>query len=160
MADRDPGLTGLANYSAYLDDYAAWLAAQAGLLRERRFNEIDLEHLLEELDGLAGSDFKAFVGAIRIVLIHMLKWDIQTDLQCASWATSIRSHREQMLDDFAKRPSYRARLDEAITSAYKRARVVAADQTGLPIKRFPENCPFSWSEIKDRPFIYVPPHER
>lgn len=160
MADRDPRLTGLTNYSAYLDDYAGWLAAQSGLLREGRYNELDIEHLLEELDILAGSDFKAFIGAIRIVLIHMLKWDIQTDLQSASWATSIRSHREQMLDDLAKRPSYKARIDEAVTAAYRRARVVAADQTGLPIKTFPETCPFSWSEIRDRPFIYVPPHER
>ena len=159
MADRDPGFGALANYPAYLDDYGAWIAAQAGLLRDGRYNDLDIEHLLEELESLAGSDFKAFVGAIRIVLIHMLKWDVQTDLRSASWATSIRSHREQMMDELEKSPSYKSRVGEAIQKAYRRARVVASDQTGLPIKTFPEVCPFSWDDIQARPFTYVPPHE-
>jgi hypothetical protein len=160
MADRDPQIGNRANVAAYLDDYAAWLAEQAGLLREGRYNELDVEYLLEELESLAGSDFKAFVSAIRIVLLHMLKWDIQTDLHCASWANSIHSHREQMMDELEKSPSYKSRIDEAVIKAYKRARVAAADQTGLPLKQFPEICPFSWPDIRDRPFIYVPPHAR
>lgn len=160
MGEYDHTSFGRLNHPTYLDDYAAWLAMQAGLLREGRYNELDVEHLLEELDSLAGSDFKSFVSAIRIVLIHMLKWDIQSDLQSVSWATSIRSHRDQMMDELERSPSYKARIEEAIAKAYRRARVVASDQTGLPIKSFPEVCPFSWSEVQDRPFIYVPPHER
>ena len=48
MAERDPQIATGRNYPAYDEDFAAWLAAQATMLRERRFDELDVEHLAEE----------------------------------------------------------------------------------------------------------------
>ena len=45
------------NRARYEDDFYAWLIQQADLLRARRFEDLDLEHVAEELEGLSKSEF-------------------------------------------------------------------------------------------------------
>ena len=39
----------------YDEDFYAWSREQAGLLRDGRFADLDLEHLIEEVDDLGGA---------------------------------------------------------------------------------------------------------
>jgi hypothetical protein len=151
VAERDPDWAERSrNYPAFEQDYAAWIAAQIGLLRAREFDALDLDNLLDEVEGLARSDFKAFVSAIRIVMVHMLKWDIQTDLRSRSWARSIDEHRRRVLRDLEDSPSYRGRLDQAVIRAYERARYDASLETRLPLDSFPPTCPFTFEDVMER----------
>ena len=150
MAERDPRIDARINYPAYGDDYAAWLSAQIQLLEGRQFDQLDLHNLVDEVGSLGRSDFNAFVSAIRIVLMHMLKWDIQTDHRTRSWANSIEGHRDRVVQDLEDSPSYKSRIDEAVRKAYRQARYEAADETRLPLATFPKDCPFTFSEIMTR----------
>jgi predicted DNA-binding ribbon-helix-helix protein len=154
MGEYDPSLHERRNYPAYLEDYGAWILAQIELIRDGQFDELDIEHLLEEIEGLARSDFDAFKSAIRIVLIHMLKWDIQTDYRSRSWAVSIDGHRVRVAEALEESPSYKARIEEALAKAYRRARYDAAKETRLPLSSFPETCPFSFEEVMTRPHTF------
>jgi hypothetical protein len=150
MGEYDPALHERRNYPAYLEDYGAWVLAQLQLLRNGEFDELDLENLVEEIEGLARSDFDSFVSAIRIVLIHMLKWDIQSDYRSRSWAVSIDGHRIRVTQRLEDSPSYKSRIEEAVARAYRRARYDASKETRLPLKHFPTDCPFSFDEIMTR----------
>lgn len=150
MGEYDPSLYERRNYPAYLEDYGSWIAAQIELLRDGQFDELDIENLLEEIEGLSRSNFDAFKSAIRIVLIHMLKWDIQTDYRSRSWAKSIDGHRVRVREQLEESPSYKARIEEAVAKAYRRARYDASKETRLPLKHFPETCPFTFDEIMTR----------
>ena len=153
MAERDPQIGGR-NESAYEADYGAWVATQADLLRAGRFDELDLENLIDEVESLGRSDFHHFESAIKIVLLHLLKWDIQRDHRTRSWAVSIDGHRKQVLRELRESPSYKARIDEAIEQAYHRARMKAYKETKLPFRTFPETCPYSWDDIMTRPVVW------
>ena len=150
MGEYDPSFYERRNYPAYLEDYGEWITAQIELIRDGQFDELDIEHLLEEIEGLARSNFDAFKSAIRIVLIHMLKWDIQTDYRSRSWAISIDGHRKRVIEALEESPSYKSRLDEAVKKAYRRARYDASKETRLPLRQFPESCPFTFDEIMTR----------
>ncbi len=161
MADRDPDIGSRANYPAYGEDYAAWLGAQIQLLGDRQFDQLDLDNLIDEVGSLGRSDFNAFVSAIRIVLMHMLKWDIQTDHRTRSWANSIEGHRDRVVQDLEDSPSYKSRINEAVRKAYRQARYEAAGETRLPLARFPKDCPFTFDDIMTREHHLrdVPPDE-
>ena len=161
MADRDPDIDSRSNYPAYGEDYAAWLDAQIQLLEDRQFDQLDLDNLIDEVGSLGRSDYNAFVSAIRIVLMHMLKWDIQTDHRTRSWASSIEGHRDRVIQDLEDSPSYRSRTDEALRKAYRQARYEASSETRLPLASFPKNCPFTFDEIMTREHHLrdVPPDE-
>jgi hypothetical protein len=49
-------------------------------------------------------------------------------------------------------PGLRPRIEEAITRAYRKARLQASKETGLVEARFPEACPYLWNDIVSREF--------
>lgn len=152
MAERKNILNIRRHAAGYNDDFAAWALAQADYLASGRFADLDLENLAEEVSGLAKRDFRRLVSAIEIVLLHLLKFDRQPERRSRSWVLSILEHRERIFRSLRDNPSFATRIDAALVDAYSTARLAAAGETQLPLATFPLECPYSWSEVVERPF--------
>jgi hypothetical protein len=138
----------------YDEDYYSWINEQVALLRARRFDELDVENVAEELGGLAKDEFAKIESSLRVLLMHMLKWDQQPEHRTASWVFSIREQRRRYARLLKQNPGLRPRLDEARDQAYEDARDWAANETHLPVREFPKTCPYEWNEIIERPFEF------
>ncbi|WP_375382812.1 DUF29 domain-containing protein [uncultured Sphingomonas sp.] len=149
MAERDPSEL-RRNYPAYEEDFAAWLGAQAALLRARRFDELDIEHLVDEVESVGRSEFRAFASSIELIIFHMLKWDFQPELRGTSWRKSIRDQRRSAAKLLVDNPSFKLRIVEAVELAYIGMPEAVNDETGVPAYRLPQSCPYSWDEIMNR----------
>jgi hypothetical protein len=57
----------------YEQDLYAWSRAQADLLRAGRFAELDLEHLIEEIEDVGGALKRSVRNRIRTIIEHLLK---------------------------------------------------------------------------------------
>ena len=57
----------------YEQDFYAWAREQATLLRAGRFDELDLEHLTEEVEDLGGSLYRSVRSRVRTIIEHLLK---------------------------------------------------------------------------------------
>ena len=152
VADRDPQIRSRRPAPAYEADYSAWIAAQAGLLKEHRFADLDLPNLIDEVESLGRSDYASFVSAIEIVLVHMLKWDVQPERRTPSWVASIVEHRRRIEQSLRDNPSYKSRVDEACQRAWRTAPARAAGETNLPLTKFPDQNPFDWVAITARSY--------
>jgi hypothetical protein len=140
--------------AAYADDFYTWTQQQGALLRAGRFDALDPANLAEEIESLGRNEFDKLVSFYGLIMLHMLKWEHQPNLQSRSWAGSIAIHRlhaEQVLDD---NPGLKSRLDEALERAYRGARLEAARETGLRKSTFPESCPFTRDEVLTRPYEF------
>ena len=71
--------------SLYEDDLYAWASRQAELLRAGSLNELDLDHIAEELDDVGNEIDERLESALTILFMHMLKWDFQPDRRSRSW---------------------------------------------------------------------------
>lgn len=138
--------------SLYDSDLYAWSLEQAQLLREGRLEEVDAENLAEEIEDVAKTEFRVLVSALRVLLTHMLKWDHQPERRSRSWENTIGEQRYRAEEQLQDNPSLKARLDEAIGRAYRRARLAASSETDMDAARFPETCPYSRQEIMEREF--------
>jgi uncharacterized protein DUF29 len=136
----------------YEDDLYTWVNEQVALLRAGRLEEIDAENIAEELSGVAASEFTKLRSSLRVLLIHMLKWDQQPEHRTRSWIFSIREQRRRYHRLLAKNPGLKSRLEEVRDEAYEDARDWAADETHLPVDEFPLTCPYEWSDVLERPF--------
>ncbi|NEU11645.1 DUF29 domain-containing protein [Methylobacterium sp. BTF04] len=136
----------------YEADLAAWALEQASYLRARAWSKLDLSNLIEEVEAVARTERNALTSAFRIILLHMLKWDHQPSHQTRSWSTSIRVQRLAALERLEDSPSLSAQVDQLMTRAYRKARIEAADETGLAERIFPEACPYTLDEILNRAF--------
>lgn len=150
MGEHDGKLARGRNYPAIEEDYAAWLQAQIALLRDRRFAELDVEHLADEVGDLGISEYKSFESAIFLVLFHMLKWDYQIERRSRSWRTTINTQRGAIIRGLKQSPSLKARKLEALEDSYQDARLKQETQTGVPAERLPDTCPYSWDDLMTR----------
>ena len=133
-------------------DFYGWTQQQIGLLSAKRFNEIDLEHLIEEVESMGNSELRELESRLTILLMHLLKWQYQANLQTRSWILTIKEQRRRIVKRLQQSPSLKSKLNGVILDAYELARGDAADETGLPESVFPINCPWKYLQIVDMDF--------
>lgn len=131
----------------YEADLLAWLEAQVAELRAGRTDALDVANLIEELEAMAGSRRRALKRRLRVLLMHLLKWDVQPRRRSRSWASTIVEQRARILDLLEESPSLRRELDEAARDAYPMAVRRAMIETGLPRRTFPPELPYDSTRI-------------
>ncbi|BAP54299.1 hypothetical protein THII_0002 [Thioploca ingrica] len=137
----------------YETDFYAWAQYNADLLRQRQFSELDIEHLVEELESMGKRDRRELTSRFKILLAHLLKWQYQPSYRCSSWRGSIAEQRLQINDLIKANPSLKSYLPEAIIFAYPEALELASDETGLPQSIFPTTCTYSIEQLLDKNFV-------
>jgi len=137
----------------YDSDYDSWLQQNLELLRQCRFEELDIQHLIEEMEDM-GKKERADLGSRLLILVaHLLKWQFQPTHRCSSWRGSIAEQRIKILRRLRLSPSLRPHLPGAIAEAYSDAVELATDETGLDHGVFPGQCPYTPEELLDRAFL-------
>jgi hypothetical protein len=133
-------------------DLHAWSLEQARLLRESRFTELDAENLAEEILDVGRNEYDKLESALRVLLMHMLKWDHQPEKRSRSWENTIDIQRRHVVRQLRDNPSLRSRSDEALTAAYEDASRLASSETDMDFSAFPAQCPYDWEAILHRAF--------
>src|SRR5437016_1033822 len=136
--------------SRYDRDLYSWAVEQAALLRAGRIAEADVLNIAEEIDDVGNEQYAKLESALRLILLHLLKWDHQPQRRSRSWWASVSVHRKHVQRVLRKNPGLKPFVDEAVTEAYETARIEAAAQTSLEEDVFPLECPYSWTEIMER----------
>ena len=141
--------------ASYERDYYSWTIQQAAALREGQIAALDLENLAEEIEDLGKEQFSKLESALRLILLHLSKWDRQPKRRTRSWVLTIE--RERYATVLGDNPGLKPRRVEALGRAYRLARIEAMDETGLPRTAFPEDCPYSLDEVLTRPIEWPEP---
>lgn len=139
--------------NTYLVDFNRWIDHTAQLLRDRRWQEIEVDHLIEEVEDLGKSQRRAIASQLTRILLHLLKWRYQPERRSDSWLDSITDARTQLELAIEESPSLKEYPLEKLEDSYQRARRQAAQQTNLDISLFPESCPFAIANILDESWL-------
>jgi hypothetical protein len=145
MSDR----TAVSVPSLYHEDETAWLDLMARLAAERRFHELDCEHLSEYLSDMARRDRREVYSRLVVLLTHLLKWEHEPERRSGSWRGTILTQRRE-LRLLLESGTLRNHATAILADAYQEAREQAAAETGLPPGTFPEECPHSVDELISR----------
>ena len=127
----------------YSTDFSTWISQTAQLLRERRWHDIDVANLIDEVEDLGKSERRAIGSQLTRLLLHLLKWQYQPQRRSDSWLDSITDARTQIDLAIQDSPSLKGYPAEQLEESYRRARRQAAIQTKLEIAAFPETCQYS-----------------
>jgi ribosomal protein L29 len=134
---------------AYEQDLVAWANEQARLLRAGRFDQLDLEHLAEEIEDVGKSEQRELANRMAILLAHLLKWQMQPERRGSSWTITIRNQRRAIARALEETPSLKGKLADARwwDAVWGDAADLAAREAGL--SEFAENCPWTVDEVMD-----------
>ena len=139
----------------YERDFYAWLLAQVAALKERRFHDLDLDNLVEEVEDLARSQSRELRNRLRTVLVHLLKWRYQPKKRSNSWTLTLLEQRDQLAQLLEQSPSLRIQLPEVLEKMYPGA----TKRAGLEMRLgnvqhiFPVQCPWSVEQILDEDYL-------
>ena len=141
----------------YEVDFAGWADETAKLLSERRFEEIDLDALIEEVEGLAASDRRAYRSHLAVALEHLLKLayahDETLERNGRGWRQSVSNARDAIRILLSDSPSAARDRDAAFLAAFDdaRRRLVRNDDD-LPVRDWPEACPWTLEQVLDEEY--------
>jgi hypothetical protein len=126
----------------YQKDFYLWSQKTVELLRERKFSELDIENLIEEIESMGKSEKRELVSRLIVLLMHLLKWKYQPEKRSSSWIATINEQRRQIELLLEDSPSLKSVLEKSFDPSYQKARNDAASETNLAIGIFPEKSPF------------------
>ncbi len=136
----------------YATDFYAWTQAQALLLQQQRWQQLDLPNLIEEITALGKQQQQELRNRFSVLLGHLLKWEYQPQKRSRSWLATIRIQRFDTLDLLEDNPSLKPYLETALSKAYRKAVAIAAAETDCAIAQFPAACPYLLNEILSEDF--------
>ena len=133
----------------YETDFAGWAFEQAAALERGDWRALDVPHLVEELESMGKQQRAELRNRLAVLLAHLAKWDKQSALRSVhgrSWRATIDVQRVDLAKHMEDNASLQPYVPEAMTHAWKIARLTAASETGLPIGAFEADCPYSWAQ--------------
>jgi len=136
----------------YEQDLYAWAEQNVQHIRQGRFDEVDYEHIAQELEEFMGNARRELYRRLRVLLAHLLKWGWQPRRRSNSWAGTIRTQRSDLARLLKQNPSLKRYLPEEMADAYEDARELAALETGQPVSTLPNPCPFTAAQVLDKQF--------
>ncbi len=136
----------------YATDFYAWTLEQSKLLQEGKWQTLDINNLVEEIESLGKHQRQELRNRLGVLIGHLLKWQYQSDRRSKSWRITIRVQREEVREILQENPSLKPYLEEAIVKAYDSGLELVLKETPLEEKDLPVKCPFTAIQILDAAF--------
>lgn len=130
----------------YEQDETAWLEVMSELVAQRRFAELDHQHLGEYLADMAKRDRREVFSRLVVLISHLLKWQFQPESRSGGWRGTIREQRRE-LRLLLESGTLRKHAQAVLLDAYDEARKQAADETALSLETFPTECAWDLEEL-------------
>ncbi len=140
-----------ADAELYDEDFYLWVERQADLLRKGRLEDLDLAHLVEEVEELGINLRNAVTSRTREIILHLLKlqYSAATDPR-RGWLESVGKQRDDL--ELEITPSLRRHVTAELESIFQKARRRAIDdlaQDHVGPDQLPTTCPYTLDQIID-----------
>ena len=134
------------------EDFYGWAMGSAALLKQGKFNEVDMDNIIEEMETLGRSNRRELVSRSGVLIAHLLKWQYQSDIRNKSWEGTVERQRIEIVGLLSENPSLKSYIQEAIPQAYKYAFSILKEETPLDLKLLPIECPYTFEQIMNEEF--------
>jgi hypothetical protein len=135
-----------------LDD-AQWLEETVSLLKKHQFQQLDLDHLIEELEDLGREKKNAVASLLEQIIRHLLLlqyWTTEAEYNAVHWQEEIYTFRTQLGRKITT--NLRNYLEKELNSIYQDALGFVKIKTINSVV-FPPDCPYSLEQLLDRSWL-------
>jgi hypothetical protein len=135
----------------YDEDFYVWTEAQAELLRARRFDELDLDNLIEEVEALGRAERSKVLNNASVIVEHLLKLQHSPAGEPREgWMESIQEHRNRL--EFDLTPRLRQILADELPRVFRVARrsaerALRRHGEDAAADALPATCPYTVDQI-------------
>jgi len=152
----------------YDKDFYLWVMENLKLLKNKEYELVDWENLLEEIEDMARRELRSVISLMAVIMEHLYKWENyrESAYMGSGWKKSILNARKELIDLFDEIPSLKriAQEKDSLNKAWKRAvnslivwfdedenKDLAKKYFGrLPTEEdFPKDCPYTFEQVME-----------
>lgn len=144
--------------SLYDRDYCAWVKEQIRLLHLSQFDQLDLEHLPDELHDLVGLAEREVETNLKVICNHLLKYKyareyLNDEPCCDSWRSALLRARQQIVCELEESPSLGDYPAQELGFQYELAVHQVYQETKLPDDTLPKDCAWTINQVLDKHWL-------
>jgi hypothetical protein len=142
----------------YEQDFYLWITTTIEKIRNRDFDSVEWENVLEELEDLGNERKNELESRLMVLFEHLLKlayWNEERAYNERGWKGTIREQRKRLNRLLKKNPSLKPYLIEVFDEMYLDARDITIDKTGLPSDTFPVQSIVTVKQALDEAYLPV-----
>jgi hypothetical protein len=135
----------------YDEDFPLWAERQGALLRARRFDELDLDNLIEEVEDLSRRERDTVESHVETIVEHLLKLELsRASRPRRGWAVTIDKQRAKLARKLTTtlRNHLHAEL-QALYAGLRRPVARQLEKDHVPADALPAACPYTLDQILD-----------
>jgi hypothetical protein len=139
----------------YEIDDCLWLQETVTLLEQRKFDQLDLDNLIEELKDLGRERKYQVESFLEQIIRHLLLleyWESEYERNYRHWRSEIVNFRTQMNKRMTT--NFKNHLQQNLSIIYHQARKYVKEKSGLDI--FPQECPYTLEQLCDENWFPQP----
>jgi Hypothetical protein slr1203 len=152
----------------YEKDFYLWVLENLKLLKNKEYELVDWENLLEEIEYMARKELRSVISLMAVIMEHLYKWENYRESAYvgSGWKKSILNARKELIDLFDEIPSLKriAQEKDSLNKAWRRAvnslivwfdedenKNLAKKYFGrLPTEEdFPKECPYTFEQVME-----------
>jgi Domain of unknown function DUF29 len=141
----------LPDAALYEEDFPLWAERQAALLRAGRFEALDLENLIEEVEDLSRRERKSVESYVETIVEHFLKLALSPSHRPRrGWLVTVDKQRLKLARELTT--TLRNHLQVELPSLYDGLRRPVARQLereGVRPDALPGVCPYTLEQVLD-----------
>jgi hypothetical protein len=144
------------NQTLYEEDFYLWINETTQLIKENRFEEVDWENLIEEIESMGRSERKEIKNRLIVLIDHLLKlmyWEEEKVYNARGWRKTIVEQRRQISFSIEDSPSLRSLLGEIFLDCYHIAREDMLRKYQLSSDIFPIDPPFTIEDVVNPEYL-------
>ena len=133
----------------YEIDDSLWLEETIELLKNKRYEALDLENLIEELEDLGNEKKFRVASLLEQIIRHLLMcqyWEAEYERNAGHWKAEIVGFRTQLKKRLTT--NFRNYLEKELPVIYQDALAYVRQKTRLQVN-FPQECPYTLAELLD-----------
>ncbi|TRU83472.1 MAG: DUF29 domain-containing protein [Microcystis novacekii Mn_MB_F_20050700_S1] len=141
----------------YEIDDSLWLEETIELLKKKRFDALDLENLIEELEDLGNEKKFRVASFLQQIIRHALLlqfWTREREYNQSHWQAELVNFQDQLNTYLTA--SLRKYLEQEFDNIYQKALRYVIKKTNNQVI-FPDTCPYRLEELLDP--NWLPPCE-
>jgi hypothetical protein len=146
--------------SLFDQDYYTWVKEQIRLLHLRQVDQVDLEHLPDELNDLVWLIKQKIKTNLEVICNHLLKYKyareyLNDEPCCNSWRSALFQARREIAYELKASPSLQDYPSEEFEKRYQVAMNQVYQETKLLDNTLPKSCSWTINQILDKRWLPV-----
>ena len=142
--------------TSYDKDVVAWSREQAGLLRAGRLDELDTEHIADEIEDVGRAEIRELTRRMAALLGYLIEWRFSPARRRPSCDQAIHRLRDAIARRLRRMPSLEATLSDSDFWADAWDDAIETVANDLLYVELPWACPWSTQQILTHDFLPDP----